>query len=58
MYAFYRSLVGGPAAGALLVRDQGTYEGMILFSGATLIAGSFFILLSKLRIEPRMFACV
>jgi hypothetical protein len=51
-------LVGGPAGGALLVREHGVYYGMIAFSGATLIAGSFFILLSKLKIDPRMFARV
>jgi hypothetical protein len=53
-----RSLAGGPAAGALLVRGHGTYDGMIAFSGATLIVGSIFILLSKLKINPRIFARV
>lgn len=54
----FPSLIGGPAAGALLVRGHGNFDGMIAFSGATLIAGSFFILLSKLEIDPHIFARV
>ena len=43
-----RSLVGGPAAGALFARDHGSYRFMIIFCGSTMIFGSFFILASKL----------
>ncbi|KAF9465811.1 MFS general substrate transporter [Collybia nuda] len=54
----FPSLVGGPTAGALLVRANGSYNGMILFSGITVVAGSIFILFSKLNIESRVFARV
>ena len=53
-----RTLVGGPVAGAILVQAHGAYEGMIVLSGATLITGSFFILLSKLKTDRRLFARV
>ncbi|KAJ7822973.1 MFS general substrate transporter [Mycena olivaceomarginata] len=54
----FPSLVGGPAAGALLEAGKGNYTGMILFAGLTVIAGSFLILFAKLKIDPRFFARV
>ncbi|KAJ7819856.1 MFS general substrate transporter [Mycena olivaceomarginata] len=50
----FPSLVGGPAAGALLEADNGQYTGMILFAGLTVIAGSFLILAAKLKIDSRI----
>ncbi|KAF8802188.1 MFS general substrate transporter [Phlegmacium glaucopus] len=44
----FPSLLGGPAAGALLARNHGSFIGLIVFSGSTIIVGSFFILASKL----------
>ena len=53
---FYsRSLLGGPAAGALLARGHGSYDSMIFFCGSTMIFGSFFILAAKL-VQGRIFA--
>ncbi|RDB15271.1 Riboflavin transporter MCH5 [Hypsizygus marmoreus] len=54
----FPSLVGGPAAGALLVRAHGSYTGMIAFSGSTVVAGSIFILLARFTIDSRIFARV
>ncbi|KAF7339052.1 MFS general substrate transporter [Mycena venus] len=54
----FPSLVGGPAAGALLEADKGQYTGMILFAGLTVIAGSFLILAAKLKIDSHLFARV
>lgn len=48
----FPSLVGGPAAGALMARGHGSYNSMILFSGSTMIFGSFFILAAKLIQGP------
>ena len=53
----FRSLLGGPAAGALLARGHGTYNFMILFCGSTMIFGSFFILAAKL-VQGRILARV
>ncbi|KAJ7162664.1 MFS general substrate transporter [Mycena crocata] len=54
----FPSLVGGPAAGALLEAGKGTYTGMILFAGFTVIAGSFLIFAAKFKIDSRLFARV
>lgn len=53
-----RSLVGGPVAGTLLVRDNGSYITMIICSGCTTMIGSFFILASKITIDKRVLARV
>ena len=47
-YFYSRSLLGGPAAGALYARGHGSYNLMIIFCGSTMIFGSFFILAAKL----------
>ncbi|KAK7689981.1 hypothetical protein QCA50_006621 [Cerrena zonata] len=54
----FSSLGGGPTAGALLRLEHGSYEGMIAFSGATVIIGSFFMLWSRIRINPRLLEVV
>lgn len=54
----FPSLLGSPAAGALLSRGHGSFDGLIIFSGSTIIAGSLLILVAKLLIEPRLFARV
>ncbi|KAF8073375.1 major facilitator superfamily domain-containing protein [Lyophyllum atratum] len=54
----FPSLVGGPAAGALLAREHGSYDGMIIFSGSALVAGSLFILLARITINSRVIARV
>ncbi|KAJ7121840.1 MFS general substrate transporter [Mycena crocata] len=54
----FPSLVGGPAAGALLEAGKGSYTGMILFAGLSVVAGSFLILAAKLKIDSRLFARV
>ncbi|KAJ7215604.1 MFS general substrate transporter [Mycena pura] len=50
--------VGAPAAGALLEVGKGAYTGMILFAGLTVLAGSFLLLATKLKIDPRPLARV
>ncbi|KAI8992841.1 MFS general substrate transporter [Trametes punicea] len=54
----FPSLIGNPAAGALLRVCHGSYTGLVALSGASVVVGSFFMLLSKLRIHPDMFARV
>ncbi|KAF9476184.1 MFS general substrate transporter [Pholiota conissans] len=52
------SLLGGPAAGALLARDHGSYKTMIIFSGVTMMGGSLFILSARLLIDRHLLARV
>ncbi|KAH9856245.1 MFS general substrate transporter [Lenzites betulinus] len=54
----FPSLFGNPAAGALLRVCHGSYTGMIVLSGTSIIVGSLFMLLSKLKINPDLFARV
>ncbi|PPQ80776.1 hypothetical protein CVT25_001913 [Psilocybe cyanescens] len=54
----FPSLLGGPAAGALLSHNHGSYNAMIIFSGTTVIVGSAFILGSKLVVEKNFLAQV
>ncbi|KAF8955854.1 MFS general substrate transporter [Flammula alnicola] len=54
----FPSLLGGPAAGALLARDHGSFTTMIIFSGSTVMAGSLFILAAKLVVDIRILARV
>lgn len=58
LFSRARSLVGNPAAGALLIVGHGSYTGLILMSGISIMVGSGFMLLSKLRIDPDLFARV
>ena len=53
-----RSMAGGPVAGKLLGNDSHAYIGMILFTGIMIIAGSFFIFWTRLRVESRLLARV
>ncbi|KAF8727497.1 hypothetical protein AX14_007356 [Amanita brunnescens Koide BX004] len=50
----FPSLLGGPLAGALLTQDHGSYDGVILLSGTTIVTGSFLILCSKFSIDRRI----
>ncbi|KAI0370958.1 MFS general substrate transporter [Pilatotrama ljubarskyi] len=54
----FPSLVGNPAAGALLTACNGSYTGLICMSGVSVILASLFMLLSKLKINPDLFARV
>ncbi|OBZ67723.1 Riboflavin transporter MCH5 [Grifola frondosa] len=54
----FPSLCGGPAAGALLKLGNGSYTGMIMLSGISVIAGSFFLLWARITINTRALACV
>ena len=56
-YFYSRSLLGGPAAGALYTRGHGSYNYMIIFCGSTMIFGSFFLLAAKL-VQGRILARV
>ena len=51
-----RSMAGGPVAGKLPGSSSHPYIGMILFTGTTTIAGSFFILWTRFRVESRLLA--
>ncbi|KAG0701895.1 MFS general substrate transporter [Suillus ampliporus] len=52
------SLVGGPIAGALIQYQRGSYTAMIGVSGSSIIFGSFFILLCRLKINRNICAIV
>ncbi|KZT22827.1 MFS general substrate transporter [Neolentinus lepideus HHB14362 ss-1] len=52
------SLFGGPAAGALLARANGSYTPVIILSGSLLVAGSLIILCSRLKVNCRLCAKV
>ncbi|OBZ74448.1 putative transporter MCH4 [Grifola frondosa] len=54
----FPSLLSGPTAGALLTLAHGSYTGLIVLNGATVIIGSLFLLWSKLKINPSIFARV
>ncbi|KAI0694929.1 MFS general substrate transporter [Cerioporus squamosus] len=54
----FPSLVGNPAAGALLRLTHGSYSGLIVLSGTSVIVGSLFMLMAKLRIDSNAFARV
>ncbi|KAH9916394.1 MFS general substrate transporter [Epithele typhae] len=47
-----------PGRGALLRLTGGSYTGLIVLSGTSVVIGSFFMLLAKLRIDPNIFARV
>ena len=53
-----RSLAGEPAAGALLKACNGSYIGMIVLSGSSVMIGSLFMLGTRLRINPKLLARV
>ena len=48
-----RALCGGPAAGALLRAQHGSYLGMILLGGAAVVAGSLFLLWARCVLSRR-----
>lgn len=52
------SLVGGPIAGALIQYQSGSYTGMIVLSGSSIIVGSLFILACRLKINRNICARV
>ncbi|KAH9891929.1 MFS general substrate transporter [Cubamyces lactineus] len=54
----FGALAGGPAGGALLKACHGSYTGMIVLCGVSNIAGSFFILWARLRLDRRILAVV
>ncbi|KZT12246.1 MFS general substrate transporter [Laetiporus sulphureus 93-53] len=54
----FPSLGGGPAAGALVKHAHGSYTGLIVLSGATVLTGSLFMLLARLKIDRRLSARV
>ncbi|EIW56757.1 MFS general substrate transporter [Trametes versicolor FP-101664 SS1] len=54
----FPSLIGNPTAGALLRVCHGSYTGLIVLSGVSVMVGSLFMLASKLRINPDLFARV
>ncbi|THH19500.1 hypothetical protein EW146_g1679 [Bondarzewia mesenterica] len=48
------SLLGNPAAGALLAHANGSYTDAIVLTACTILAGSLFILSSRLAVNKRM----
>jgi len=52
------SLVGCPIAGAFLGQSHASYTHLIVFSGCTMLAGSLFIIGSRLAIDRNPLACV
>ncbi len=49
-----RALCGGPAAGALLKAQHGSYLGMVLLGGIAVVAGSLFLLGARSALSRRM----
>ncbi|KAI0350163.1 MFS general substrate transporter [Trametes cingulata] len=56
--ASFGVLAGGPAAGALLRTDGGSYTGMIILCGVINFLGSLLLLCSRHRVNSRLFAQV
>ncbi|RPD56735.1 MFS general substrate transporter [Lentinus tigrinus ALCF2SS1-7] len=54
----FAALAGGPAAGAILKANHGSYNGMIVLCGVANIAGSLLILWSRCRMCSRLLARV
>ncbi|KAH8082425.1 MFS general substrate transporter [Cristinia sonorae] len=52
----FPSLAGGPAAGALLKLSHGSYLGVTMLSGASVVFGSLFIFWSRIRLDSRLLA--
>ncbi|PIL34880.1 MFS general substrate transporter [Ganoderma sinense ZZ0214-1] len=50
----FPALCGGPAAGALLKAQHGSYLGMILLGGAAVVAGSLFLLWARCVLSGRI----
>ncbi|KAI0823271.1 MFS general substrate transporter [Trametes gibbosa] len=50
----FPALCGGPVAGAMLKAEGGSYVGMIMLAGATMIAGSLFMLWARLLLSTRV----
>ncbi|KAF4621798.1 hypothetical protein D9613_012085 [Agrocybe pediades] len=54
----FPSLIGGPAAGALLAHYHGSFTAMIAFAGTTVIVGSVLLLGAKLVVDRNLLAKV
>jgi hypothetical protein len=53
-----RSLVGGPIAGAILTHQHGSFDGLIIFAGVTMMIGGSVIALVKLQLNRNLLAKV
>ncbi|KAJ4494542.1 major facilitator superfamily domain-containing protein [Lentinula edodes] len=54
----FPALIGGPLAGLILGFNHGSYNGMVIFAGTTMIAGSLLIFGVKFLINPMLLARV
>ncbi|KAL1733436.1 major facilitator superfamily domain-containing protein [Schizophyllum commune] len=52
------SLLAGPIAGALLHRANGSYTGMMLYAGLTILCGAVLIVCARMQVERRLLAKV
>ncbi|KAL1752605.1 major facilitator superfamily domain-containing protein [Schizophyllum commune] len=52
------SLLAGPTAGALLHRANGSYTGMMLYAGFTILCGAVLIVCARMQVERRLLARV
>lgn len=48
-----RALCGGPVAGAMLKAEGGSYVGMTMLAGTSVIAGALFLLWARFSLSPR-----
>lgn len=48
-----RALCGGPVAGAMLKAEGGSYVGMTMLAGTSVIAGALFLLWARLTLSKR-----
>ncbi|KAJ3731272.1 major facilitator superfamily domain-containing protein [Lentinula guzmanii] len=54
----FPALIGGPIAGFILGFNHGSYNGMIIFAGTSMVAGSLLIFGVKFLINPHLLARV
>ncbi|RDX44144.1 MFS general substrate transporter [Lentinus brumalis] len=50
----FAALAGGPAAGAILKANNGSYHGMIILCGVANLVGSLFMLWARFRLDSRL----
>jgi len=52
----FAGLTGSPIAGAIAARQGGNFRGSLVFSGCSMVLGSFFLLLAKLAFKKPFFS--
>jgi MFS family permease len=55
---FFRALVGGPIAGAILVQQRGSFDGLRIFAGVSMLLGGCIFACVKFQINRKVWAKV